>query len=419
MTTLSLLKYIGGYLEVVLSGYAPERFLNLCSNHNILIWNLRKEEDVYRFFISIRAFRSIRPFVSKTGCRIRILRKIGFPFWMNRYRKRKCFLMGVIFAAGLVWFLSRFLWNVEVDGNSSVTTETVLTFLDEKDCGYGDRICTIDCEQLERDLRAQFPEIIWASVQIYGTKMTVLIKENLVQQEAMEELPYEASDLIAEEDATVESIITRNGTPLVKNGDAVKAGDILVSGRIDLINDSGEQYAYEYCNADADIYLLTEYPYQDKFSLAHEEKRMTGAEKKRYSIDFFGKVITLPTLSSGFECADKTTDYKQLCLHGDFYLPLGIYYSTLKEYRTEQAIYTKEQAEAVATENFNIYLSHLAEKNIQILEKNVIIDMDDKNCIMEGIIKVRKKAALRQETEQLTAPDTEDTEEGLVLNEFE
>ena len=43
--------------------------------------------------------------------------------------------------------------------------------------------------------------------------------------------------------------------------------------------------------------------------------------------------------------------------------------STLKEYRTEQEIYTKEQAEAVATENFNIYLSHLAEKNIQILEK--------------------------------------------------
>ena len=59
MTTLSLLKYIGGYLEVGLSGYAPERFLNLCGNHNILIWNLRKEEDVYRFFISIRAFWSI------------------------------------------------------------------------------------------------------------------------------------------------------------------------------------------------------------------------------------------------------------------------------------------------------------------------------------------------------------------------
>lgn len=146
---------------------------------------------------------------------------------------------------------------------------------------------------------------------------------------------------------------------------------------------------------------------------------MTGAEKKRYAVDFFGKVITLPALCSVFTCAEKTTDYKQLRLHGDFYLPLGIYCSTLKEYRTEQEIYTKEQAEAVATEKFNIYLSHLEEKNIQILEKNVIIDMDDKNCIMEGSVKVRKKAALRQETEQLVMPDTEDTEEGLVLNEFE
>lgn len=419
MTTLSLLKYLGGYLEVVLSGYAPERFLNLCGNHNILIWNLRKEEDSYRFYISIRAFRRIRPLISKTGCRIRILRKIGFPFWMNRYRKRKCFLMGVIFAAILVWFLSRFLWNVEVDGNSSVTTETVLTFLSEQDCGYGDRIHSIDCEQLERDLRAQFPEIIWASVQIYGTKMTVLIKENLVQQEVLEELPYEASDLIAEEDATVESIITRNGTPLVTDGDVVKAGDILVSGRIDLTNDSGEQYAYEYCNADADVYLLTEYPYQDKFSLAHEEKILTGAEKKQYALDFFGKVIHLPTFKAAFESAEKTTDYKQLCLHKDFYLPLGMYCSTLKEYRIEQKIYTKKQAEAVATEKFNIYLSHLEEKNIQILEKNVIIEVDDKNCIMEGNVKVRTKAALRQETEQLIVPDTEDTEEGLVLNEFE
>ena len=40
MTTLSLFKYIGGYLVGVLKGFAPERFFNLCGKHNILIWNL-------------------------------------------------------------------------------------------------------------------------------------------------------------------------------------------------------------------------------------------------------------------------------------------------------------------------------------------------------------------------------------------
>ena len=60
---LSLLKYLFGYLEVSLTGYAPERFLNLCSNHNILIWNLAPTQDGYRFYISIAGFKA--PFESR------------------------------------------------------------------------------------------------------------------------------------------------------------------------------------------------------------------------------------------------------------------------------------------------------------------------------------------------------------------
>ena len=40
---LSLIKYFRGYVEVTLWGYAPERFFNLCSNHDILIWDLSRE----------------------------------------------------------------------------------------------------------------------------------------------------------------------------------------------------------------------------------------------------------------------------------------------------------------------------------------------------------------------------------------
>ena len=36
---LSVIKYFRGYVHVKLTGYAPERFLNLCGNRNILIWN--------------------------------------------------------------------------------------------------------------------------------------------------------------------------------------------------------------------------------------------------------------------------------------------------------------------------------------------------------------------------------------------
>lgn len=56
---LRLIKYFRGYVEVALWGYAPERFFNLCSNHDILIWDLRQDGDVYYFYISVEGLSLI------------------------------------------------------------------------------------------------------------------------------------------------------------------------------------------------------------------------------------------------------------------------------------------------------------------------------------------------------------------------
>ena len=40
MFVLSWIKFFRGYVYVHLTGYATERFLNLCGSRNILIWNL-------------------------------------------------------------------------------------------------------------------------------------------------------------------------------------------------------------------------------------------------------------------------------------------------------------------------------------------------------------------------------------------
>ena len=78
---LRLIKYFRGYVEVALWGYAPERFLNLCSNHNILIWDLRQEGDVYYFHISVDGFRSLKPLLRKSGTHVKISKKNGVPFF--------------------------------------------------------------------------------------------------------------------------------------------------------------------------------------------------------------------------------------------------------------------------------------------------------------------------------------------------
>ena len=259
---LSFVKYFRGFLLVRLQGYSPERFLNLCSNHNILIWNLSNQRDFYEFYISIAGYRKLKPLLKKTKTKIIILKRIGFPFFLYRYRKRKLFFAGIAASIGFLIYLTTFIWLIDINGNSLITDDAILTFLKEEHASFGSKKNKIDCAGLEEALRTKYDNIIWASVRLNGTKMTIDIQENLITKEdAGEEkaMPDGAYDLTAEKGGTVTSIITRNGTPLVKSGSKVKKGDILVGSRLDIFNDSGEIMDYQYVTADADILAQTKY----------------------------------------------------------------------------------------------------------------------------------------------------------------
>ena len=41
------MRYLRGYVKIQIQGYSPERFLNLCSYHHILIWGLAYEDHCY------------------------------------------------------------------------------------------------------------------------------------------------------------------------------------------------------------------------------------------------------------------------------------------------------------------------------------------------------------------------------------
>ena len=103
---LSVIKYFRGYVHVKLTGYAPERFLNLCGNRNILIWNLKPCENGYTFCISVDAFRQLKPILKKTKTQIRIQKRVGMPFCAFRYRRRYLFPAGLLFFCFFLRFSS-------------------------------------------------------------------------------------------------------------------------------------------------------------------------------------------------------------------------------------------------------------------------------------------------------------------------
>ena len=354
-----LLRYLSGYVCVELTGYATERFLNLCTNHDINLWNMDHKEDTYTFCMSLEDFRKIRPMVRKTRTKIRITKRCGLPFFLYRYRKRKMFLLGLLLCVGIVYAFSCYVWNIEICGNSTLSDDTVYRYLESEKIRVGTAKGKVDCEKLEAKIRQHFSNVIWTSVRLEGTKLTVDVKENLITQEPQEKQETEteeAQDLVADKDAVILSIVTRNGTPKVKAGDKVKKGKALVLGRIDIYNDAKEIAGYQYCKADADIVAQTSYPYRYEVPTLVQKKAYTGKEKKRYSFWYRNKYIGLYQNGISYRFYDKESEKEQLCVMENFYLPFYIQTDIYREYQMKNHKIDKKEAKKMAADNLELFL---------------------------------------------------------------
>ena len=93
---IEFFKYLKGYVCIRVTGFSPERFMNLCGNREILLWNIRRENDSYYMCLSIAGFYQLRPIVRKTGTKVAIVKRCGLPFLMSRMWKRKIFITGFV-----------------------------------------------------------------------------------------------------------------------------------------------------------------------------------------------------------------------------------------------------------------------------------------------------------------------------------
>ena len=226
------------------------------------------------------------------------------------------------------------------------------------------------------------------------------VQENLAanqQSAGREEEDGTASDLVADKDAVVYSILTRQGTPQVEKGVEVKKGDLLVEGKNPVMDDNGEVASYQYCVSDADILGVTEYDYNERFALWHEVKKFSGEESSAYGVRLFDKLGMLPHTHK-FSDYDVVTDEHNLKIGDTFYLPLAFRKETYKEYRLEKEKYGEGEAKKLAEENLAEFCKKKKKKGVQIIENNVMIVTDGKSCTASGSIKVIEPIGKRKET---------------------
>ena len=385
-----LVNWLRGYLAVQIKGNAPERFINLCYNKKILIWNLKRVEEDYRFYIQAKDYKKLKPIAKKTGMIPRIKEKTGLPFYLHRYRTRKAFFAGLLLCCILVYIMSLFIWDIQILGGSKYTPEAMIKFLKENEIYTGIQKKKVDCQEIEDEIRLAYNDIGWVSAEIKGTRLIIKITETNMPAPAR--VVREPSHMVASKNAIIVSIITRTGTPAVKSGDVVKKGDILVSGIVTVKGDFDEIFKNELVVADATISCKSFYDYADNFSMNYIDKEFTGEKKVGYYFSVLGKKIFLHNPSHSYDRYDIIVNENTLHVTETFYLPFRYGTITVREYNEKKRTYTEEKAKEIANQKLQRYLKRLTDNGVTILDHNIEITIENNSCITQGRIIVEEPA---------------------------
>lgn len=342
-------QWICGYVCICVRGRQVNRFLNLCSRNGIHLWRISYDiNQSLRANLRLRDFYDIKPYLKKTRTYIKVLSKKGFPFWCHRHRRLKWFLCGVAIMIGVGCYSLNFVWDIRINGNEKISNHEIIECLDKNQIVTGQKKTEIDCSEIELVLRESFQEFGWVSVYIEHTHLCIDVKESLYDEMVREDDAYGKSyHLVAEQDAVIYSIITREGKALVKNGMQVKSGDILVLGQCEIYDDAGEVKEILYFPADALIYA----------DVLHE-----------------------------FEIVPTEMELVALNIAGAY---------------NDAAFFR------LAYQKLEPILSKLSEQDIILLDKNIILEKDDKNIRFQVKLYTRERIGIKIPAEEVREDEFE------------
>lgn len=408
---------VSNQVRCLVTGEETLRFVNLCRNNGIELRHLVRRENAIQMEIDAENFKKLRPLVRKTHVKIHILNRHGPAFFFYRHKRRWWFLLGMTVFAGMIYILSLFVWQIDIDGNRKYTDALILQALAQMDVKTGCRKSEIDLPEIEEELRIMYNEITWVSSSITGTKLQIELREgdlkisgssgggqtgNVKRVENRENNPKTQNgesetdlpaNLVADEDAIITNLVVRRGTVAVRYGDEVKKGDVLIEGKVYIYNEDETLKKVDYLTAEGDVFGKYQELYEKHYQRKHEVRSYTGKNYRELGVAIVGKSFCLPVweniLKKQLEentLSEVWSWKKQFRLTPTFYLPFALEYTEYVPYENVVEEYTDEVIKKMAEEELQKYLNELEKKGVQIISNSVTISLDADGGHVKGTL---------------------------------
>jgi similar to stage IV sporulation protein len=372
MFLVHLWNYIRGYVIIIVKGRSIERFINICARRQILLWDImRRDSSSAVMKASLKGFAMMRVAARKSGCRVHITKRCGLPFFFGHFRKRKGFKAGLIIFAIMMFLLTSMIWDIEIEGCGADIAGKIEEALASGHIRKGMFKFGLNPNAIARNVLMSVDGIAWAGVQIKGVKLTVTIRPSVPRPVMRGD---EACNVVAERDGIVTSIEVLAGSAKVKEGDTVRKGQVLVSGRIE---SKTPEFGAKDIHALGRVIARTWYDIRIPIVDEYTRRERTGKTLEKKYIRLLNWKLKLPGGRNKFEIYDTDSHDKTIAGPFNIRLPIGVTVETIYEVNETVVRLSPEEAKAMAIEKARRDLTRMLPEDCRVVDEKINLEGND------------------------------------------
>lgn len=319
-----------GELSASVTSASITSLLDALCKQGVMLREIKYIDDLnLELKVNVDDYRTLRKLARKRGDEVRLLHTSGGYYIIKKCLKRPVMLIFLIFWLFLVLFLPGRILFFQVEGNKQLSDYEILSAAQQCGVGFGASRRHVKSEKVKNSLLSQIPQLKWIGVNTKGCVATISVKEGVVPKRNSDRDNF--GNLVASRDCVITEITVTEGNTLCKVGQAVRKGQVLVSGFTDcgLYVKSGVVKGEVFGITKRELSAISICP-------DHILGEMSN-EKTSYSLQIGKNIINLKKCSGilGAGCV-KMYEKNDLTLPGGFRLPISLIKETVIAYETEQ-----------------------------------------------------------------------------------
>lgn len=286
------------YIKIEIIYSKPEKIINLLWKNNIPLKNINKKNtNVIITYVLLKDYKTLYYICKENGAKIKVTKRYGRGIYLNKIKNRIGLSFGIIIFFFIIYYLSSYIWSINIIASKYLTPYEIRKELYSLDIIPGIRAKDINVYELENKLLKDNSNISWIKIRKEAGSLRVEVKER-------QEPPSISNEggnniIVSSRDAEILRVYTTSGKPVVKKGDIVKRGQLLLDNKQ---GKEGEEYEVK---AKGIFIGKTFYEGTKVISLINMRKERTGEEKSNFYINILNKRIYIKNNENIFEYYDK------------------------------------------------------------------------------------------------------------------